>query len=222
MKIDRLIRSRRKTLELQISSEGLLIVRAPIQVSLAQIEAFVIQKTGWIQRKRLEATRTRRFPATPQAITEGSEKLFLGQKYPVLLSSGQRPALHLKNNRFYLSAGTRHPQAVFSAWYGQEARRIFAERVALYAPQLGVAPRQIRLSNAHTRWGSCSTRGSINLVWRLVMAPLEIVDYVVVHELAHLKVPNHSKAFWRLVEGIFPDYKRRREWLKKNGQSLMV
>ena len=96
------------------------------------------------------------------------------------------------------------------------------ERVAFFARSQDVKPGKLCISSARTRWGSCSAKGTLSFTWRLVMAPLDIIDYVVVHELCHLKEMNHSRAFWERVETILPDYKRRRKWLKENGGALRL
>jgi predicted metal-dependent hydrolase len=94
--------------------------------------------------------------------------------------------------------------------------------VAHFAGLHGFEPGKLRISSARTRWGSCSRQGTLSFTWRLVMAPEEVIDYVVVHELCHLRHLNHSKAFWGLVEGILPDYKVRRAWLKRHGERLQL
>lgn len=106
---------------------------------------------------------------------------------------------------------------MLTKWYKDSFGDIVRERIEKYSPELNVAPAKIFIKNQKTRWGSCSTKGNINLNWLLVMTPLEIIDYVIVHELSHLKVMNHSQEFWTLVESILPDYKERRKWLKENG-----
>jgi predicted metal-dependent hydrolase len=124
---------------------------------------------------------------------------------------------------FYLSRH-RLPEApaVFEAWYRAQARRLISERVKHYAARNGFAYKRVSITRAKTRWGSCGSGGTLNFSWRLVLAPLEIIDYVVVHELAHLEVKNHSSVFWEKVEALMPDYKERRKWLKDNGQALSL
>ncbi len=112
--------------------------------------------------------------------------------------------------------------AAFKAWYRAQARALVEERVRQYAARYGFSYRQVRITSARTRWGSCSAKGTLCFTWRLVMAPPECIDYVVVHELAHLRVANHSPAFWREVGAILPDYKARRKWLRVNGRSLTL
>ena len=111
---------------------------------------------------------------------------------------------------------------MLTKWYKDSFGDIVRERIEKYSPELNVAPAKIFIKNQKTRWGSCSTKGNINLNWLLVMTPLEIIDYVIVHELSHLKVMNHSQEFWTLVESILTDYKERRKWLKENGTKKTI
>jgi predicted metal-dependent hydrolase len=102
------------------------------------------------------------------------------------------------------------------------AQKVIPQRVAAYASAVGVNYGRITIRNQHTRWGSCSGKGNLNFNCLLMLAPLEVVDYVVVHELCHRKEMNHSAAFWALVERVLPDYKVRRQWLKDNGSALIA
>lgn len=104
--------------------------------------------------------------------------------------------------------------------YAKEARKLFEARTAYYAPIVGVTYNRIAIKSQKTRWGSCSSKGNLNFNYLLYFAPLEILDYVVVHELCHRKEMNHSRAFWALVEKVLPDYKERRKWLKEHGKEL--
>ena len=110
--------------------------------------------------------------------------------------------------------------ALLAAWYKNQARLILTERTDHFAQQFGLKYRSIRITSARTRWGSCSQLNALSFTWRLVMTPIEIVDYIVVHELAHVVEKNHSRAFWSQVERMLPDYRIRRKWLKTNGRLL--
>ena len=112
--------------------------------------------------------------------------------------------------------------AVFEKWYRARALQVLSERVNLLAARFGFRYEKLRITSARTRWGSCSSRGTLSFVWRLVMAPLEVIDYVVIHELTHLKIKNHSAQFWAEVARLMPAYKSSRDWLKKNGHFLTL
>ncbi len=120
------------------------------------------------------------------------------------------------------SLPSRRPKSAFQAWYKKQARAVLTERAGYFARKHGFEIGKIRITSARTRWGSCSTKKTLSFTWRLVMAPPEVVDYVVVHELCHLRELNHSRAFWAQVEAILPDYKGKRKWLKENGNLLVL
>lgn len=145
---------------------------------------------------------------------------FLGVWYPLKLVDRNRPVLFLDGGFELSRSGKPRAHEIFTAWYRHEAARLFQERISFWSAATGLQPTGLGLSSAHTRWGSCGPTGKINLTWRLVMAPVPVVDYVVVHELAHLKVKNHSKTFWNLLQAYLPDYQQRRKWLNDNGLRL--
>jgi predicted metal-dependent hydrolase len=121
--------------------------------------------------------------------------------------------------------GDRHEAAArgrFERWYRAQAEEVITERVRLFAVRSGLAFQGLRISGAKSRWGSCSSKGTLNFSWRLIMAPLWVVDYVVVHELSHLVEHNHSKRFWAHVARYFPDYTNARRWLRENQQLLEI
>lgn len=111
----------------------------------------------------------------------------------------------------------RQFDSVTVQYYRRRAKEILLERVACFAPVMGVTVNRITIREQKTRWGSCSSKGNLNFNWKLILMPEEILDYVVVHELAHLIEMNHSPAFWQQVEQVLPDYRKRRAWLKQNG-----
>ena len=108
------------------------------------------------------------------------------------------------------------------AWYTTQANSLIAERVQWYAAKYGFEYHQVKITKAKTRWGSCSPNGNLNFSWRLIMAPMQAIDYVVVHELVHLHEKNHARGFWAQVEAILPDYVQQVRWLKSNGYRLKL
>lgn len=228
MHIDQLIRTRRKTIALIVERDGRLVVRAPLHVTDGQIHKFAESKVDWIKAKQAQAKKNS--AVARKRYVEGEEFLYLGEPYAlVFVNHGsrlryhhQKPAL-IHDSRFFL-ATTALPRArqLFVRWYKEQALRVISERVNLYAAKYGYTCRQIKITSARTRWGSCSPNGNLSFTWRLVMAPLAVIDYVVVHELVHLKVKNHSKNFWGQVGAILPDYKQYIAWLKANGPFLTL
>jgi predicted metal-dependent hydrolase len=199
-----------------------VVVRVPKQATRLQIDALLMDKAGWIEKKLAEQK-----AAHPELqlkkYEEGERFDYLGQSYPLQLVERATRSLELRGGSFHLRREDQSRAVqIFEAWYRTEARAILSERVNRFAGQHGFAYRGIRISGARTRWGSCSSRGGLNFTWRLMLAPLPVIDYVVVHELAHLKIPNHSKAFWKLVEDLMPGFAEQRAWLKAHGRRLSI
>lgn len=218
--IDQLIRSKRKTIAIIVQRDGKVVVRAPSKVSERQVRQFVESKTGWIIEKK--AQMQQQPPQTAKQFTAGERFPYLGQEYALSVVSGARAGLRFEGG-FSLNQNSQAEAALlFEKWYKAAARKVLTERTHFYAQKFGLRCEKIRISSARTRWGSCSSRGAISFTWRLVMAPLEVIDYVVVHELAHLRAQNHSAAFWAEVAKMMPDFQRRRDWLKKNGRFLTL
>jgi predicted metal-dependent hydrolase len=220
IQIDQFVRSRRRTIAIQVRPDGQVWVRAPLRAPEKLIHEFVESKAGWIRQKQADALK--HAPVTEKHFRVGERFLFLGREYSLGVVEKQRTALTFEG-QFILSqkAMPRAAQA-FEQWYKAQALKVLSERVRYYAAKHGFQPGRIRISSARTRWGSCSSKGTLSFTWRLVMAPLEVIDYVVIHELVHLKVKNHSKTFWGSVAALMPDYKKYVAWLKKNGSFLTL
>jgi hypothetical protein len=219
--IDRLIRSPRRTIALIIRQNGTLEVRAPLHMAETQIQEFVRAHTHWISRKQAQARLAA--PLPPRQYQAGESFPFLGQLYPLLIVPRQRPALFHDGLSFHLAQAAQ-PRAAqhFVRWYREQASKLFSERVQELARVHGFSYQKVRISSARTRWGSCSPKGTLSFTWRLVLAPPGIIDYVLIHELVHTRVPNHSRAFWQGVAEILPDYTACLSWLRKNGRSLSL
>jgi len=218
--IDQIIRSKRRTIAIIVHRDGKVVVRAPLKTPEALIRAFIESKSGWIEEKKAEAAK--HFALPVKKYTGGEKFLLLGREIPLRVVDGQKMALKFQDEFFLSKNAVPRAQALFTKWYQARAREVLTERVILYATMFGLHYEKIRISSARTRWGSCSSRGTLSFTWRLVMAPLDVVDYVVIHELAHLKVKDHSPKFWAEVARMQPDFKRRRAWLKKNGRFLTL
>lgn len=220
IEVHELIRSKRKTIALIIRPDASLVVRAPLKASEKSIRDFIEKNTGWIRKKQAQA-RAFVLP-TPKQYDHGEKFPYLGNLYRLEIVRAQKQPLSF-DGRFKLSERAQSRASLeFERWYRARAREILVERVHYFAAEHGFKFRGIKINSARTRWGSCSAKGSLNFSWRLIMAPMESVDYVVVHELVHTMIHNHSKRFWSKVESIMPDYEVRRIWLKKHGPELML
>lgn len=215
-----LIRSKRKTLAIHITDGGGVLVKAPLRCPQALVEDFIYSRRKWISERvasrKLRAEQKRAF-----SVREGDFLRFLGREYPV----EQGEAVSFDGNVFTVPKW--ETESEFSAvreriisLYRQLAERIFPERAKYYAEKIGVTPSSVKLSNAKTLWGSCSGKNSVHLTWRLIMGSMTAVDYVVVHELCHIKQHNHSPRFWAEVEKAFPDYRNAERELKELQKKL--
>jgi predicted metal-dependent hydrolase len=219
-------RSSRRSIGFAIDSTGLMIT-APRWVTLADIETAIAEKQRWIFTKLTEwQTRTEQRVMPRVDWKDGAEVPFLGRTVRVTLAASDG-LLSFDGERNLLALplpAAADPQQIkdrVQGWLQNEAKRIFGERLAVYAEKLGVTYRAYALSSAATRWGSCSSDGKIRLNWRLIHFPVSIIDYVVAHELAHLREMNHSPRFWQTVESIFPEFREARQTLKHHPPELL-
>ena len=218
----KIVKSRRRTVSLEINQEGVLTVRAPYGLDRTTIDDILKRHQPWIRKKRQEVQRRQEL-SRPKKFEDGEKFLWLGKEYPLRIVARVRPSLVFTGERFELAASSiLSARQLFEAWFKEQARFYLSSRLKEIARKTGFKYQKFRLSSAQTRWGSCSAKGTISLVWRLMMAPAEIIDYLIIHELAHTKEKNHSRAFWRLVEELLPDYRERRRWLRKNGYRLKL
>jgi predicted metal-dependent hydrolase len=214
-------RRRRRTLSLRLTPEGRVVIRAPWRLPREAIDAFFAARKKWIERKRKD--RTERPSERPAPLGDGSTVLYLGNPYPLQMTRegiGRR-AVRFNGAAFELfHPNTRRPEDLLAAWFREEARRLLPPRVDFLGRAFHLFPKGIRITGARTRWGSCSAVDRVSLSWRLLMAPLKIIDYVILHELAHLREKNHSKRFWTFLETLHPDWRESRQWLKRHGAAL--
>ncbi len=222
-------RSKRKTIGFLVSADG-LVVSAPRWVLVGEVESAVREKADWILRK-LQETRERASRLSSQRIEwrDGVTFPFLGEPVVVVLDPSHALAggavltpLGVGGSPLSLTISLPHtatPEQIrdaVQAWLMRQAKRVFAERLEAYAPQLKVSCGKLRLSSAGTRWGSASADGTIRLNWRLIHFKLSTIDYVVVHELSHLRVMDHSPRFWEVVESVMPGYAQQRAELRSD------
>jgi predicted metal-dependent hydrolase len=150
--------------------------------------------------------------------------LYLGKEYQLEIRTGQKEIIELADKIYLGSPNVKYADTYVTSWYKQQARKIISERVHLYARRAGLTFNSLNIGNvsATTRWGSCSSEKNLNFNWKLIMAPIQVIDYVVTHELAHLTELNHSRNFWETVRKMFPLYREYRTWLRRNGHLLKI
>ena len=215
-------RAKRRTIGMAVGPDG-LEVSAPRWVSVGEVEMALREKADWIARKLVEMDeRQQQLGAARIDWRDGVVIPYLGNDLQVVLDSTQalkKGAAHLDGAVLRLGlpmhADAAQIRDAAQAWLMRQAKQLFAQRLDHFAPQLQVLWRKLSLSSAATRWGSAGADGGIRLNWRLIHHKLDIIDYVVAHELSHLRVMNHSPQFWETVESVVPDYAKRRRVLRE-------
>ncbi len=221
-----LIRShkRKKTLSIQVDTNGTVLVRVPFRTRQTDIESFLKEKTQWLQ-KIIGRQQQNNHDRQARSFIPGERFPYLGENYILKLHDryDSDGALTFTGSEFLLGRDAiRGARILFHLWYQKQARAHFEERVCWFSGLLQLTPGEVVVNNARSRWGSCSPDDRLTFAWRLIMAPAEIIDYVVVHELCHMKIRNHSRDYWRLVEHILPDHRKRRTWLRDHGHLLTL
>mgnify|MGYP001350226334 CR=1 FL=1 len=217
-----LIRSERKTADIVIERSGEVIVRAPIGVDDDRVREAVADRALWVHRSLAEwedLNSSRRH----RPLVQGQGFAYLGRSYRLKFVNDADAPLRLKNGRWELSEafGNREGEAAaHKAFRDFYITKIFTQRVSQLAPLVGVEPGEVVVKELGYHWASCGTGGGLNFHWKTLMAPQTVIDYIVVHELCHLRFRDHSDAFWNEVDKVLPRYRERKEWLRVNGAAL--
>lgn len=221
---------RRRTVAISIHPEQGLVVYSPARLSQKWLDEVLQEKADWILSKTLEVEQARALIASPR--WEAGENLpYQGVTYPLRIAYDPTPAgVRLEDEAIVLNLPFEFPDMAAPErvrvelihWYRDQARKVLHNRVQHFQELTGLRARIVRIKDQKRRWGSCSAEGALNFNWRLILAPPDILDYVVVHELCHLRMLNHSPAFWRLVGSVLPDYRARKAWLRQNGMFLSL
>jgi predicted metal-dependent hydrolase len=214
---------RRKTISLHIREGGEIVIRAPLKASKREIEEFIREREAWVVEKLTEEEERRK--ELQKAFVPGERFLYLGESYPLEIDEFDHKELPLKLSfgKFILNRDQiEEARNLFIEWYKREAKEKIEGRVRYYSDRFHLLPKGAKITGARSRWGSCSRDNRLSFSWRIIMAPLRIIDYILVHELVHIKEKNHSRNFWTALERILPDYRERRVWLKKNGHRLWL
>ena len=222
------IRTGRKTLGINIDPEKGVIVRSPKSLSDNKIEDMIRKKASWILEK-LDRVKEIKPKPTPKEYLSGEKLLYIGRRYRIQVEPDdiKKTSIKLYQGHFYIKY-PNHKDRIKSIkpaledWYRQHAKSKFLERINKYKKTLGLEPNNVIIKAQKKRWGSCSSRNNINLNYRLIMAPMSVIDYIIVHELTHLKYPDHSNEFWNLLETVIPNYEEKQEWLRINGNRLII
>lgn len=216
---------KRKTLQITIKPSGRIEVAAPEGTPVSVIQQRVQKQGAWIL-KKLSVVNDRVKQRVYHKYVDGEMYLYLGKSYRLqihLLPEYQKPIVALNETDLVVYTNSSQSEIIRKAleeWYRDQTLQFVTKRVQTFSRFFPVMPRYIKVKEQKKRWASCTSRGDLLFNWRCGMAPPEVLDYIVVHEMCHLVHFNHSKDFWNLVESILPDYKKQKEWLKEYGISM--
>jgi predicted metal-dependent hydrolase len=217
----------RQTTDIVIERDGIVRVRPPLKMTPEQVDETVFSKRMWIYRNLAEwhdlnATRVVR------EWVNGESFLYLGSSYRLSLVDKQDEPLKLKDGRFQLlrsvveKQGEESAQRAFEQYFQTKGLPRITARVSYFASRLGVVPGKVQVKELGFRWATCLANGDVHFHWKCLMAPLTVIDYIVVHELCHLRDRDHSDAFWNEVDKVMPNYRERKAWLRQRGANLDI
>lgn len=211
-------------------NSGVSVV-APLEMNQDDLEIVIRKKCPWILMKLIEFREINDLQK-PLEFLSGEKIQYLGRRYRLKvhpIPTDVKPELRFLNNRFVatipsnmIANQTQILRNLCVAWLKSKGHEKLKERVKYYSNMMSLVPSQLIVKDQEKRWGSCTKSGAILINWRIMMAPMRIVDYVVVHELAHLKYQDHSSDFWKTIHSVMPDYEQRKEWLRINGPTLQL
>jgi len=211
----RIIRSKRRSLALQMLPNAELVVKVPYWMPDGDIQRFIEVNHAWIKKKFDKIQQAKQLS---DKLT-GEKILYLGQL--VAIQAGNYSTIALEKNVLLFPEALQFRQKKeLNTWYIQQAKTLITRQVTYFAKEMSVVHKSISFSDTKSRWGSCSHDNHLQFNWRLVMSPLLVVNYVIIHELAHIDEKNHSMDFWRRVGKYNPSYRQNRKWLKEHGNIL--
>lgn len=211
--------------------DGVKVVSPP-EVDDNRLREVLRKKSPWIISKWYDFEEVAA-PPSPKEFVSGEKFNYIGRSYRLKVekvNTDIAPTLVFQQSRFIATVSSKlnnvelsdQLRPLFVNWYIQHGQAKLRERLRLYSPKMGISPAKLQLKDQKMRWGSCAADQSIYINWRIMMAPMRVIDYVLVHEMVHLKYSNHSAEFWQFVRSILPDFDERKEWLRINGPTLTI
>jgi len=212
---------RRRKLSISVERDRSVVVRAPAYLSDEKIREVVESKRQWIHEKTCHSQKYQALLHPPgKEMVSGESALYLGRQYRIEMVKNGLAGVQFSHRFFIPSVPGRKMTEILRAWYIGRAKEKIIPRVNLHARHLGVEIARGKIIDSRYRWGSCTLKNNVNLNWRLIKAPMFVIDYVIVHELAHLIEANHTSRFWNIVRSQAPTMEKAKAWLKENGQLL--
>ena len=209
--------SKRRSIELRVSVEGAVRVLCPIAMTDSQIGAFIDSKSSWIESK-LSQIASRQLES-PSSLEDGSLWRFRGQQFTLKLETGDARVL-LEGDFLTVYSDLTDAERLLRDWYQRQAESHLLSRTAYFSERMNVQPTKVQLKAYRSMWGRCNARHEIAFDWRVIQAPDRVIDYLVVHELAHLHHFNHSPAFWQCVESQIPCFRDSKQWLREHARRV--
>ncbi len=224
--------ARRRSIAISVDAHAAICVAAPTYVNEKEVRGFILEKASWIQ-SRVEEARKKRSKIDERKFEDGHAFLFLGKKYKISIETVDvfRSRFSFDGFKFVVQLSkafnAKERQQVVKEklikWYRKQGEEILGGRIFHYARAMGEEPNKIMVKTQKRIWGCCDYgQKSIHLNWQVIMAPLPVIDYVVVHELAHLKHPNHGVRFWKKVEKFMPRFKEYKKWLRDHQSEMSL
>ena len=215
-----IIKSKRKTVSIFIERDGSVSARVPDNLSDDEVNAVLKSKEYQIHKNLAEWTQLNE-KRTIREYVNGQSFLYLGRNYRLSIVDEDILKLTLKNGHFLLPKRLKDKaKELFVEFYKEKLNEKLQPIIKRYKNQLGVSPNEIKIMELQNRWASCSNKGNVNFHWKCAMAPIDVLNYIVVHELVHLIHTNHTAAFWNEVDKVIPNYDRHVQWLKINGAGM--
>lgn len=212
---------KRKNVTITVERDRSVVVHAPVGVPEATLRELVDGKRQWLFEKLNDAQKYQPLPHAPgKELVNGESALYLGRAYRIELVDSANDRVRFSSKFLIPHSHASERKRVLREWYVERAKEKILPRVEMHAKNLGVTYEQAKIADSRFRWGSCTPGNNLNFNWRLIKAPMFAIDYVIVHELAHLIEANHTARFWNVVSAQLPAMDRARDWLREHGQSL--
>lgn len=214
-----MIRSNRKSIGITIDREGKVVVNVPRELSIDEIEKNLYKKRLWIWEK-LALKSSNLENIVQKKFISGESFNYLGKGYRLQIID-DNSSLKLRNGWFILGKIKQDKaKEIFKTWYVQHLKKKIDERLAIICKDINIQIPDFKIMDLGFRWGSCTKEGLLNFNWKIAMAPVSVIDYIIVHELTHLKIHTHNEKFWKEISKIMPNYLEKKEWLRENGYLL--
>ena len=220
--------ARRRSVSIEIR-KAQVVVRAPLGVAHSVVLNFLQQKAAWVRAKIAEQQQLLANQPKPRGYTQGAQIPFMDEQLTLVLGHGTTSAIARRGNQLHLLLSTRSRQSddtqirqLLARWYQQQALQILTQKTIALTRAMGLVCSRVTIKATRSKWGHCTSQGAIQYNWQILLAPEAIVDYLVVHEVSHLRHHNHSSDFWALVASVCPSFKADRAWLKAEGVHLTL